>query len=420
MLKYPALLILNGIIFIMLSTNVTFSPIAKAETVEIAVLSTSSQQRAVYAKHEKNLKLSHPNIQLNIKFLSDTDFKQDLNQWLNKGSGPDILTWQGGQRLFQLVKKDQVKDLTSFWDKHDLNSRFSAGAIDAISVDNSRYGVPASYYQWGLYYRESLFESLNITAPTTWDELITVCKVMLQNDITPITIGAANKWTSAAWFDYLNLRINGLTFHQELLVGEHSFNSKQVRAVFSKWKELLDSGCFTDRFNGWDWTQAMPFLYHKMAGMTLIGNFFASSLPQTLKDDFRFAPFPIIEKNIPRYEEAPLDLMMVPNYAQLSDDVETVLLSLTSNAFLSELNNASSMISPVTDNVASEDYFTNEGQKLLQEAKGLSQFFDRDTNAEMASAATIIFTDFMGHKDIDEAIAELEDARKRYLIAQSM
>lgn len=79
--------------------------------------------------------------------MSDADFKQHLIQWLSKGSGPDILTWQGGQRFFQLVKKEQVKELTAFWEKHNLNDRFTAGAVDAVSIDSSRYAVPASYYQ---------------------------------------------------------------------------------------------------------------------------------------------------------------------------------------------------------------------------------------------------------------------------------
>ncbi|GLR71978.1 ABC transporter substrate-binding protein [Agaribacter marinus] len=392
-------------------------PQAFPNTVEIAVLSTSSQQRAVYAKHEKDFEQKHPDIDVNIKFLSDADFKQALSQWLNNANGPEILTWQGGQRLFQLVAQKKVLDLSEFWKKHGLLKKFSVSSTNAISVDDSRYGVPASYYQWGIYYRQSLFDKLSLSPPKTWQDLIKTCEVLLKNEITPITIGAANKWTSAAWFDYLNLRVNGLTYHQELLMGEHSFRSPQVREVFIKWHELLNKGCFTDRFNGWDWSQAMPFLYHKMAGMTLIGNFFASTLPKTLENDFRFVAFPTINPEMPLYEEAPLDLFMVPSYTKMTPAIEQVLLSLTSTNFLALLNDAATTISPTAEVLTpSKNYFISEGQNLLSKAKGVSQFFDRDTKAAMASASTEIFTRFMVHKDIERTLNELEDARERFLL----
>ncbi len=243
-----------------------------------------------------------------------------------------------------------------------------------------------------------------------------MCETLKNAGITPITIGAANKWTSAAWFDYLNLRINGLDYHQRLLQGEIPFTDKGVRDVFEKWKLLLDKGYFTTRYNGWDWQQAMPFMYHKMAGMTLIGNFFAGGLPPLLKEDFRFFPFPQINPAIPAYEEAPMDLLMVPNYTKMNKTVEHYLLSIAGLDFQKRYNDVSSMISPNKQVQSKDDYFIQQGQKVLNNAAGLSQFFDRDTNEKMGSAGTVIFTEFMDSKNVDATLSALENARQAYLL----
>ncbi|MFC3123416.1 ABC transporter substrate-binding protein [Agaribacter flavus] len=390
-----------------------------ANPIDIAVLTTSSDHRALFVKYEKDFEQNNPDININIKFLSDTDFKQSLSQWLKEKSGPQIVTWQAGQRLFQLVDKNQVTDLSFIWNKYGLHDKFSVSATHAITRDNSQYAIPASYYQWGLYYRHSLFQQLNLSPPNTWEQLVSICETLLKNDVVPFTIGAKNKWTSAAWFDYLNLRINGLEFHQKLLLGEHSFQSSEVREVFERWRELLDKGCFTDRFKGWNWSEAMPFLYHKLAGMTLIGNFFASNLPTTLEEDFRFSAFPEINSGVPLYEEAPLDLFMVPSYAQMDEALEKVIVSLTDEQFLGKLNEATTMISPIRGSKPmNKNYFITEGQNLLSKAEGVSQFFDRDTNADMANSATTIFTDFMADKNVEQALNKLEDARKKHLLSK--
>lgn len=170
-----------------------------------------------------------------------------------------------------------------------------------------------------------------------------MCETLKNAGITPITIGAANKWTSAAWFDYLNLRINGLDYHQRLLQGE--------------------------------------------------------------------IPFPQINPAIPAYEEAPMDLLMVPNYTKMNKTVEHYLLSIAGLDFQKRYNDVSSMISPNKQVQSKDDYFIQQGQKVLNNAAGLSQFFDRDTNEKMGRAGTVIFTEFMDSKNVDATLSALENAR---------
>lgn len=385
-----------------------------AETVTIGVLTSAGIQKTVFLRHKETFEQQNSGITIEYLFRSDSEFKEDLPNWLASNNGPDILTWQGGRRVYKYVEQGLVKDISDFYQTHQLHNSIAQGAIAAASLNGKQYGVPYSYYHWGFYYRASVFEKLNLTAPQTWDEFIMVGKTLKQNGIVPITIGATNNWPSAAWFDYLNLRINGLSFHQSLLNGEISFKDNRVIKVFEHWKQLVDNGFFTDRLNGWTWLQAMPFTYHKLAGMTLIGNFFAGEMPRVLRDDFRFFRFPIIDPTVDLYEEAPMDLFMVPSNKQMTSAIKKVLLMLASVEFQQDFNETSGMIAPHLKTAKNNDYFIQEGQKTLNQAKGVAQFFDRDTTSDLASIGTVAFTEFINDGDIDKVTTTLENARQRY------
>lgn len=276
--------------------------------------------------------------------------------------------------------------------------------------------MPMSYYQWGIYYRKSIFEKLNLSEPKTWEEFLHVCSVLKQQNIVPITIGTKYNWPAAAWFDYLDLRLNGLDYHLRLLKGEIAFTDSGVKHVFQEWKNLLDKGYFVRQHNNWKWSEAMPFMYHKLAGMTLIGNFFAGQLPEILKDDFGFFQFPKMSNEQPMFEEAPLDLFMIPKYSNNKKAANKFLLYLSDKNLLANYNETLGMISPNINSQASNDYFIQKGTNTLNSASGLSQFFDRDTNAGMANASTQIFADFIDNHNINTAINDLENARKTHLL----
>jgi multiple sugar transport system substrate-binding protein len=385
-----------------------------SKEITVGVLTSSGVQRSMYATFAKEFEASHPDIKLTILIRSDAEYKEQMKTWFAEGKGPDILNWQGGERLYQYVRDNKVLDISHLWTDNDLEGVFSDAAKGAVSYEGKRYAIPISYYQWGFYYRHSLFEKLGVSPPKNWDEFLVVCEKLKAEGVTPITIGSQFKWPTAAWFDYLNLRINGLAFHQKLLKGSIPFTDQRVAKVFIYWKELLDKDYFVERHNGWSWQQAMPFIYHKMAGMTLIGNFFAGTLPTVLKDDFRFFRFPIIDPSMAVYEEAPLDLFMVPSYAKKNAAVDKFLLFLASKRFQQKFNATLGMISTNLTSEVSDDYFIQVGTETLNASAGVSQFFDRDANSGMASAAMQIFTDFLVNKNADIAIQKLEAARKTH------
>jgi multiple sugar transport system substrate-binding protein len=98
------------------------------------------------------------------------------------------------------------------------------GAGDYEGLDSVRgamtrwpqWGIPYTYYQWGVYYREDIFNELGLSEPATWEEEVANCQVIIDSGRKCYTIGTKFLWTAGGWFDYLNMRTNGFDFHMAL------------------------------------------------------------------------------------------------------------------------------------------------------------------------------------------------------------
>ena len=94
---------------------------------------------------------------------------------------------------------------------------------------------------------------------------------------------------ASGWFDYLDLRINGATYHRELAAGKHSFDSAEVRKVMDTYATLIPF--FDPKGRPYTWQEAAMLLVNKKAGMYLIGAFvthrFSQHRPSTTSTSSR-------------------------------------------------------------------------------------------------------------------------------------
>lgn len=89
----------------------------------------------------------------------------------------------------------------------------------------------------------------------------------------PIVIGTEEDWPVAGWFDYINLRTNGLEFHQDLLQGKISYQDSRVRHVFEKMGDLVKKGYFISGHEAITWKESLPYLYRGVSRNDVDGKF---------------------------------------------------------------------------------------------------------------------------------------------------
>jgi multiple sugar transport system substrate-binding protein len=133
-------------------------------------------------------------------------------------------------------------------------------------------------------------------------------------------------------------------------------------------------------------------------------------------DTLGFLPFPTINPDVPRAEEAPTDTVHIPSGATNVEDAKAFLAFMASPEAQTKWNAAVGQL-PTNKNasVNADDPFLVAGFETLSTAEGgIAQFFDRDAPAEMAKMGMEGFQQFMVQPEqLDNILERLEQARGR-------
>jgi multiple sugar transport system substrate-binding protein/raffinose/stachyose/melibiose transport system substrate-binding protein len=361
---------------------------------------------------------THPEMPVNHSIIAHEDFKQAIRAYLTASPAPDVLTWFAGNRTRFFIDKGLVYDLSKMWADNKFEEVYAPGFQALASYNDKPYFLPTAYYWWAMYFRPSLLKQAGIeNPPETWEELLDACGKLNAAGITPITIGARFKWPAAAWFDYLNMRINGPQFHIDLMDLKVPYDDPRVKEVFVKWKELIDNKCFIEDPAAYDWQEAIPLMTDGKAAMYLMGQFIVDSYPDELENDLDFFRFPIIDPNQPIGEDAPTDGFFVSANAANPAGAEAFMAYLGSKEVQQQAFDTLGRLPTRTDvDISGAKPPTQKGIELIQGADYIAQFYDRDTTPPMAEAGMDAFMRFWDDpSQIDALLKELEAERQRIL-----
>lgn len=399
---------------LILTTMISSIVATSAWAGELVINSDASDPapKAAFAEIIKKFEKAYPDIHVKYNLYDHESYKTTIRNWLAT-SPPDVVFWYAGNRMKAFVKRGMFEDVSDIWKKNNMYTDFAA-AKEAMTVDGKQYGVPYTYYQWGIYYRKDLFDKYGIAEPKTWDQLVEAAKVLKANGIAPFTIGTKYLWTAAGWFDYIDLRVNGLKFHIDLMEGRIPWTDPRVRAVFAKWDELIKPGYYLENHASYSWQEAQPFMFNGKAAMYLIGNFFAANFTPEQRKQIDFFQFPEINPNVPMAEDAPMDTLHIPTKAKNKKDARIFLEFMAKPENAELINNALLQIPTNNKAKVKDDKYLNKGVKMLNSASGTAQFFDRDADPQMAKEAMKGLQEFMVHPDrLDKILNRLEKIRER-------
>jgi multiple sugar transport system substrate-binding protein len=308
-----------------------------------------------------------------------------------------------------------VGDISDVW------SEIGGGFSDAMKQqstgkDGKQYFVPLYYYPWAVFYRKSVFAEKGYETPKTMDEFVALATKMKADGLNPIAFGDSDGWPAMGTFDYLNLRINGYDFHKELMAGEKSWDSKEVKAVFDQWRELLP--LHQPDALGRTWQEAAQSLLNKESGMYTLGMFLGQQFPEGAeRDDLDFFPFPEIDPAVGSdVVEAPIDGFMMAARPRNEDGAMSLLKYLgTAKAEDTYLKSDPNNIGAHNDaDTSGYNALQKKGEELVSNAKSISQFLDRDTRPDFASTVMIpSLQEFIKNPDdVDGLTKSIENQKK--------
>ena len=309
---------------------------------------------------------------------------------------PDVTSWYPGNRMRPFVKAGLFEDVSDVWDANNFHEDLAA-IKPTMTIGGKQWGVPYSYYQWGVYYRKDIFDENGLSEPTNWAEFKEVCAKLKSNGIAPITIGTKYLWTAAGVFDYINLRTNGYKVHNDLTAGKIKYTDPRIRKTFEYWAELVNAGYFLENHSSMSWQDAVVPFANGEAAMYVMGNFSVDAYKNAglTYDQIDFFPFPEITPGVPRAEEAPADAFFIPTKAKNKSDAKKWLAFVARPDVQTEWNKTIGQLPINSKAKVADDKFIKQGFETLNSAAGLAQFYDRDAVAEMAAAGMEGFQEFM-------------------------
>ena len=356
-------------------------------------------------------KKANPDVNVTVNIADREAHKTAIRNFLS-ADAPDVTAWYPGNRMAPFVNAGQFEDISDLW-ASDPNLSTSFEAIKpTMTMDGKQWGVPYSYYQWGIYYRKDLFDKVGIEGePKTWNELLGACDKLKEAGITPFTIGTKFLWTAAGVFDYINLRTNGYEVHNDLTAGKIKYTDPRIKKTFENWKEMMDRCSFVDNHATMSWQDALAPFAKGEAAMYVMGNFAVAAMKDAgLSDDqIDYFPFPSITEGMARAEEAPADALFIPSNAKNKEDARKFLAFIAQPEIQSEWNKTIGQLPPNAKASVGDDKFIQQGFETVSTASGLAQFYDRDAPAEMAKAGMEGFQEFMLKPDRLDAILERLD-----------
>ena len=345
-------------------------------------------------------------------------FRTQLPTYLTSANPPDVYTWYPGSVANAYAKKNLLLDLDEVWNSSpDLKRYSKAQNRLCTSSAGKKVFVPATYYWWGMFYRKSHFAKWGVRElPKSWDDFLDLCDKLKSKGVAPIGLGAGGNtpWVASAWFDYLDIRINGAQYHRELLAGKHRFDDPEVRKVFDRWQEVLPY--FDPNGTALAFQDATTALLNGKTGMMLIGTFFADSAPKSALDDIDFFRFPIVDSKVPLAEEAPVDGYFASARTGRREQVYDLMRYLaTAEAQETYIKGSSGTVLPCNpDAKDAGTALVKKGREHVDSAVEITQFFNRDSSDALQPTADTALTKFLARpKSIGSILTDWQrDAEK--------
>jgi len=355
---------------------------------------------------------ANPDIKVKWNNFDHEGYKSAIRNFLT-ADAPDVAAWYAGNRMAPFVTAGLFEPVDDVWASAGFNDQLKSAAA-SMTIDGKKWGVPYTYYQWGIYYNKEAYKKAGVEVPKNWAEFVAACEKFKAAGIDCLTTGTKALWPGAGIFDYMNLRVNGYEFHMDLANGKVPWTDAKVKATFAEWAKIVPY--ITANHAAIEWQDAAALLSQGKAANYVMGNFAVATFKDggMTNDTLGFMVFPEITPGIPRAEEAPTDTFHIPAAAKNKEDAKKFLAYLGSAEAQTKMNATLGQLPTNNKSTVGDDPFIKAGFEMLSSAYALAQFFDRDAPADMAKAGMEGFQEFMVKpENVDAILERLEKVRQK-------
>lgn len=187
---------------------------------------------------EVNARLAKQGDKISITYESfvPTEYDSKALVSLQGGAGPDILYTRRlpGQRTQALIDNHYIVPLS---DKISF-SHFTEQTLNSISSEGKVWAVPFANQVVGIFYNTDIFKKYNLSVPKTWGDLVSICKTLKSNGVTPFFLSGKAGWTLAMQNAMVGVSLPGEAWIKKVTEGKTTFTDPAYVDMLTKLDNL--------------------------------------------------------------------------------------------------------------------------------------------------------------------------------------
>ena len=207
---------------------------------EIEILQYKPEAATYFDKVEEEFNATHDDIHLTIE--SPNDASTIMRTRFIREDYPDIIGIGGDINYSYFVDAEILADISDYEGMKDIKNSYVdiAEALEITPTDGT-YIVPYVANAAGILYNKDMFEEHGWEIPTTWSELMSLCKEIQTEGILPFYFGFRDTWTCLAPWNAIAVDLAPSDLCKQVNRGEASFSNEYKEAA-EKYIQLMEYG----------------------------------------------------------------------------------------------------------------------------------------------------------------------------------
>lgn len=258
----------------------------------------TAQAGKVYFDAIAEFEKLHPQIQIEADFIQNNNYTAGIKIRLLGGEPMDVFdTWSPSLfEEFRALRTDMYLDLTGA----EFLKEFYPNSLLPVTVGGRVYGAPEVMHSDGLLYNKTLFDSLGLEVPRTWDEFLALCVKLKGEGLIPVAMDA--EWSTAQFFWGSIMSDNGAdaAWTKKLESGEIRTHDPVFVDAIQKHRYIIDRGFVPPNWKSLKHEQAKDLVGTGRAAMIITGTWDIPSIKErNPAQDIRFMMVPGSVKTVP-------------------------------------------------------------------------------------------------------------------------
>ncbi len=187
------------------------APVQAQTVVKYLNLASIPEEVALMNEAVKEYEALNPGVKVELPFLENEAFKAKLTTLLQSSDAPDVFHSWGGGVFYEQAAAGVLRPIEGVLSQEAKDAQGTAGVSAFTAPDGHIYGVARDVSEVILWYNKALFAQAGVDPASlaTWDGFLAAVQKLKDAGITPLAVGAKDRWPAHFWWSKLVVRLAG-------------------------------------------------------------------------------------------------------------------------------------------------------------------------------------------------------------------